>query len=36
MLKWFRGLSETTQGIVVAVTLGLVVFALLTLIRQLA
>lgn len=36
MLTWFRTLSETAQGIIVAVMLGLIVFALLMLIRQLA
>jgi hypothetical protein len=34
MLRRFRELSETVQGIVVAVTLGLIVFGLLLLIAR--
>ena len=35
MLNWFRRLPETVQGIVVAVTLGLIVYGLLSLARTL-
>jgi hypothetical protein len=36
MRNWYRGLSETTQGLVFAVALGLVVIGILMLIRRLA
>jgi hypothetical protein len=35
MRKWYLGLSETTQGLLVAVTLGLIVAGILLLIRRL-
>ena len=34
MLKWFRSLSETMQGLLVSVTLGLIVFGLLLLLSR--
>jgi hypothetical protein len=33
MLNWFRRLSETTQGLIVSITLGALVFGLLLLAR---
>ena len=30
MLNWFRRLSETTQGLIVTITLGLILFGLLS------
>lgn len=36
MLSWLRGLSDTKQGLVVAVALGLIVVSLLMLVNLLA
>ena len=33
MLDWFRRLSDTAQGIIVAVTLGVILFAVFSLLR---
>ena len=34
MLNWFRRLSDTVQGLIVSITLGLIVFGLLMLSRM--